>query len=145
MAKRKATPAARGRKRAPTRQRSRRKPAWGVVSFDELEAWRQDCGLPKKRLAGLIGVTNSTYHNWARGIAVATPNTQRKIRDMIDGGAPQETTAAVATEPGAPVVGSEVLSTTATIVTTYLQTTKSQLTPDILIRLVSDVRRALRG
>lgn len=64
----------------------RRKRAWTLVTYAELDAWREKRGIAKKKLAEILGVTNSTYHNWARGVAVATPNTQARIRKLLDEG-----------------------------------------------------------
>lgn len=117
--------------------------AWTIVTFDDLEAWRERQGLPKKRVADLLGVTNSTYHNWARKIAVATPSTQQRIHALINGG-------------GAPAAGSTlaapvhnggdshaVLASTAQIVNAYLQAQKAQLTPEELCALIRSVSQAL--
>lgn len=126
--------------------------AWTIVTFDELEAWRQRQNLPKKRVADLLGVTNSTYHNWARGIAVATPATQQRIFDLIRGGAvalPAARTSGIVlptvgpTPNGAGEVEA-VLSSTAQIVNAYLLGTKPDLSTDQLCTLIREVSRALR-
>jgi transcriptional regulator with XRE-family HTH domain len=123
--------------------------SWTVVTFEELEAWRQRQGLPKKRVADRLGVTNSTYHNWARGIAVATPATQHKIHALINGAElPDAARAGSRPWNGADASvrdGSAVLSSTAQIVNAYLQSrTAAKLTPEGLCQLIRDVTRALQ-
>ena len=118
---------------------TRRKRSWSVVTYEELEAWRERESLPKKRAAELIGVTNSTYHNWARGLAVATPNTQRKIRELIDGEG-----VSIGAAGASNGLQEESLRTTAQIVTTYLQTQHQDgMDPENLTKLVREVRQAL--
>lgn len=127
--------------------------AWTIVTFDELDAWRQRQSLPKKRVADLLGVTNSTYHNWARGIAVATPSTQQRIFDLIRGNGaalPAARTNGIVL----PVVGPRsngaseveaVLSSTAQIVNAYLIGTKPDLNTEQLCTLIREVSRALKS
>ncbi|MCO5169957.1 MAG: helix-turn-helix domain-containing protein [Planctomycetes bacterium] len=117
--------------------------AWSIVTFAQLEEWRQRQGLPKKRVADLLGVTNSTYHNWARGLAVATPSTQHKIHELINGGR-----VLLPRANGGPAAhnGSDeeaVLTSTAQIVNAYLQASTARLTPEQLCQLIRDVSRAL--
>ena len=52
------------------------------LSFEILEEGRKVLGLRKLGMANLLGVTNSTYHNWKRG---GVPNTscQIKIQDIL--------------------------------------------------------------
>lgn len=124
--------------------------SWTVVTFDELEAWRQRQGLPKKRVADRLGVTNSTYHNWARGIAVATPATQHKIHALINGGEVAGVSRASLrpSNGGAERVdndGTALLSSTAQIVNAYLQSRPAtKLTPEGLCQLIRDVTKALQ-
>lgn len=122
--------------------------AWTVVTFADLEGWRQRHGLPKKRVADLLGVTNSTYHNWARGMAVATPATQHKIHDLINGGSvPTARPAAGLLQGGSGGNGADgqaVLTSTAQIVNAYVQRVGTdRMTPDDLCKLIRDVSRAL--
>lgn len=123
--------------------------SWTVVTFEELEAWRQRHGLPKKRVADRLGVTNSTYHNWARGIAVATPATQHKIHALINGGEVMPRAGAPAHNGGAASHdhdGSAVLESTAQIVNAYLQSPPAaKLTPEGLCQLIREVTRALKS
>jgi len=125
--------------------------SWTVVTFAELEAWRQRQGLPKKRVAGRLGVTNSTYHNWARGIAVATPATQHKIHALINGAVDALDTprsSARAHNGGSEHLdngGSAVLESTAQIVNAYLQSRPAtKLSTDGLCQLIRDVTTALK-
>jgi transcriptional regulator with XRE-family HTH domain len=125
-----------GKKKAGKR-REKRERAWTVVTFDELDAWRAERKLPKKRMAELVGVTNSTYHNWARGSAVATLNTQERIRGLMDG-------RDAASELSEPTPSSpDVVSATATIVAGYLNHSKRNLTSEEVAELVRSIRRAL--
>lgn len=139
-----------GRARRPVDGDGRSR-AWTIVSFDDLEAWRQRQHLPKKRVADLLGVTNSTYHNWARGIAVATPATQQRIFDLIRGGAaravPARTNGIVlpaATHHNGAGEVEAVLTSTAQIVNAYLIGTRPDLDTEQLCTLIREVSRALR-
>lgn len=69
-------------------RRSKKKPQkrkWTVVSFKQIEAWREAGGLTKKGAAELLGVTNSTWHNWAGGIAIPSQTSQRRFKGLITG------------------------------------------------------------
>ena len=111
-----------------------------MVTFAELDAWRAERNIPKKRMAEMVGVTNSTYHNWARGVAVATPNTQERIRALLQGeGGP----AAGATRGETPK--SEIVLATGQIVASFLSQREEGLSVDDLASLVREVRRALEG
>ena len=109
---------------------SKRRPSWSLITFAEIEAYRTDRGLPKRRMAELLGVTNSTYHNWARGKAVPTENAQRKLVATLTqperGGAEAQ-------------FDREALQATASIVNTYLETHPGKLSPDQMTRLVREV------
>lgn len=135
--KKRPAPAAGGDRRGRSR-------AWTIVSFEELEAWRQRHNLPKKRVADLLGVTNSTYHNWARGMSVATPATQQRIQALIRGG-PEALPQARAPHDGASRDVAAVLDSTAQIVNAYLMGAKDGLTTDQLCALIREVSRALRS
>lgn len=115
---------------------------WALVTFAELDAWRADRNIPKKKMADLVGVTNSTYHNWARGSAVATLNTQERIRNLLDsGGAVLEAREGAVGGVRAP----EVVTATGQIVASYLAHKKREATLEELTRVVREVRRALEG
>jgi transcriptional regulator with XRE-family HTH domain len=62
-----------------------KKPRWGVVNFKQIEAKRKELGLPKSAMAENLGITNSTYHNWARGTTVPHPAQQDQIKAALDG------------------------------------------------------------
>jgi transcriptional regulator with XRE-family HTH domain len=133
---------AKTRKRPKTTKRkpiARRKREWKDVTFEVLDSWREAQRIPKKTMAEMLGVTNSTYHNWARGVAVATPNTQTRILSVIGRAA-----------PGAPQNGSsthgasaEIMNATGEIVRCYLETKPPGLTVEKLVKLVREVRQAL--
>lgn len=140
--------------------RDKRKPEWSIVTYEELEAWRAGQEIPKKRLAHLLGVTNSTWHNWARGKAVATPTTQRRIRAVIDGKSPEVTLAASAplrrplrdgrlpgvTGPGGgDARAAAAASATGAIVSAWIQAGKSQPDAERVVQLLRSVLRALEG
>jgi transcriptional regulator with XRE-family HTH domain len=149
MAKKKTTTRrkkATGSSRKSSARKARRKPTWGIVTYQELEAWRVKQGLPKKRLAEQLGVTNSTYHNWARGIAVATTKAQQRIKELITtgkiSGSAAPTAAASSSEGGG--TPAEAYTATAQIVNAFVQTPGGgKLSPDGLIALVREVRQAL--
>jgi transcriptional regulator with XRE-family HTH domain len=137
-------------------RRDERKPEWSIVTYPELEAWREKQGIPKKRLAHLLGVTNSTWHNWARGKAVATYATQRRIRGVIDGQDPGLLQAASGPlrrplRVGVAATGvlgggarpAEAFTAAATIVSSYLQASKTAPDQAGLVRLIRDVLHAL--
>ena len=121
--------------------------SWTTVTFDELDARRSERNIPKKKMADMLGVTNSTYHNWARGIAVATPNTQERIRRWIDSnGASGGTPIGSSGQPRPttpPASHSEIMETTGRVVESYLQTKPSGMSVERLVKLVRDVRQAL--
>lgn len=117
--------------------KKRRPRAWTLVTFEEIEAWRSQRAIPKKRMAELLGVTNSTYHNWARGIAVATPNTQERIRGVLAGRNP-------VTDPSAGGKA-EVILATGQIVASYLRHQEQGLSVEGLTSIVREVRQALEG
>jgi hypothetical protein len=116
---------------------------WTIVTFADLEAWRQRHALPKKRVADLLGVTNSTYHNWARDRAVATPTTQQKIYSLIHDGPPAE--GAPRKGAGAPHDGRDgaVLHSAAAIVSAYLRVHGARYDVGALCQLIRSVTRAL--
>lgn len=64
-----------------------RQPTWSLVTFPEIEAWRAEHQVPKKTLAQLLGVTNSTWHNWQRGKSVATVSAQKRMKTLMQDGA----------------------------------------------------------
>src|SRR5687768_13287757 len=130
------------KKSGGAKDRGPRGRAWTVVTFEDLEAWRQRQGLPKKRVADMLGVTNSTYHNWARKIAVATPTTQQRIHALINGGvATRALGGGAAAHDGAD--SEAVMQSTAQIVNAYLQSAKARLTPEELCSLIRSVSKAL--
>jgi len=69
--------------------KSKKKPEWTGVTFGDLDAWRAKYGIPKKRLAHFLGVTNSTWHNWQGGRANAMLSVQQRIKDLIAGDPPE--------------------------------------------------------
>lgn len=147
-----------GRRGAGRGANDPRKPEWSIVTFDELEGWRAKNDVPKKRLAHLIGVTNSTWHNWARGKATATLATQRRIRAILDGKDPEVLRAA--REPSRRVgrearagrgaaytdgvsSRSESVTAAASIVNTFQQTHAKSLSREQVLEFLRDVLRVL--
>jgi transcriptional regulator with XRE-family HTH domain len=125
------------RKISPRRKKpSRKKPAWKLVTYKKLEAWRTQQGLSKKKTAEVLGVTNSTYHNWARGTAVATMNTQERIVRLIEG-RPRESPS-----PSKPA-SNGVAKATARIVEAWLGSSSSKTQVKDLPDLVRSVKEAL--
>jgi transcriptional regulator with XRE-family HTH domain len=131
-------------RKSSTRKKATRKKAgkkrtreWTKVTFEQLDAWREERKIPKKKMAEMLGVTNSTYHNWARGIAVATPNTQERILGVLN-----ETHQGNGASSGG-AISPDVMTATGQIVGAYLQSSPSGMTSEALVKLVRDVRRAL--
>lgn len=126
---------------------------WAITTFSALETWRERQRLSKRRVADLLGVTNSTYHNWARGRAVATPAAQQRILDLIRGDAAPQPPARTSGGLRPPVGSTDdgvgevkaVLDSTAQIMSTFLLETRLTLTPEQLGDLVREVRQALRA
>lgn len=127
------------RKGASAKRRGGPSRSWSLVTFAEMDAWRDDRNIPKKKMADLVGVTNSTYHNWARGSAVATLNTQERIRNLLDSGG----VGAVGASNGASAGRPEVISATGQIVASFLSNKKREASLEELTRVVREVRRAL--
>lgn len=61
-----------------------KKPKWGVVNLKQIEARRKELGLSKTAMANNLGITNSTYHNWARGTTIPHPAQQDQIKAALD-------------------------------------------------------------
>lgn len=60
-----------------------KKPTWSLITFKQIEEWRQKLGLSKSGMAEALQVTNSTYHNWRRGTTVPHSNQQEDILQRI--------------------------------------------------------------
>lgn len=118
----------------PGGQPGKRPRAWTMLVFDDLEEWRQASGLPKKRAAEALGVTNSTYHNWARGIAIPNINTQVRLVEQI------KTPWVGGQQPSdLPTPDQDSLTAVARIVEAYAD----KVEPDDLPDFVLNVRRAI--
>lgn len=65
------------------RAKDTKQPSWGVVTFEQIEARRKELGLPKSAMANGLRITNSTYHNWARGTTVPHPIQQDQIKAAL--------------------------------------------------------------
>ncbi len=142
MAKKKTPTKKKATKKVPSGVAAKKRPrAWTLVTFADLEVWREASGLPKKRAAEHLGVTNSTYHNWARGIAIPNTNTQKKVRETIDKGDP-----AKVNHNGNGHASNEAgVRATAEIVTAYLGVNGKTVNCEELPRLVRAVRQATGG
>ena len=138
MAKRNRRTSTSRTKKAPSSARKGR--SWTEASFEELEEYRVEHKISKKRMAELLEVTNSTYHNWARGVAVATPKTQARIRRIIESGPPPTNGSNGDSDATA---SPEVMEATGRIVESYLGSKPQGMTVDKLVALVREVRRAL--
>jgi DNA-binding XRE family transcriptional regulator len=57
---------------------------WTETTFEELENYRRARGLSRLKLASVIGISNSCYHNWQRGLNAPNLNTQHRIRRLLD-------------------------------------------------------------
>lgn len=143
--------ASKAKAKAKAKGSSARRPSWSIVTYEQIEAWRTKQGLPKKRMATLLGVTNSTYHNWARGIAVATYNTQRKIRDVLDrdtvpsgiASPVRRSKSGTLTNPAAGTSNTRLQELTVDLVKSYVEANPGKVTPDALIELIERVRGKL--
>jgi DNA-binding transcriptional regulator YiaG len=72
------------KKKAATRsKKATKKPSWTVVTFKQIEEWRERLGLSKSAMAEALSVTNSTYHNWRRGTTVPHANQQHEILSRL--------------------------------------------------------------
>jgi DNA-binding transcriptional regulator YiaG len=58
---------------------TKKKPKWSLVTLKQIESRRGALSLSKLAMASLVGVTNSTYHNWCRGTTVPHEAQQEKI------------------------------------------------------------------
>jgi DNA-binding transcriptional regulator YiaG len=67
-------------------KKKKKKPKWTLVTFKQIEARRNELGLSKTKMATLIGVTNSTLHNWQRGTTVPHESQQTKILQAMHSG-----------------------------------------------------------
>lgn len=160
-----------------------RKRSWSIVTFAELDAWRESVGLSRYGLAQQLGVTNSTWHNWQSGRAVAEARHQRAAKKLMEDTKAPDAAAcleAMASKPGlkwqvtnwwldrppsdpgelpkshhyywysmrqgaaeALARRREAAPAAASIVETYLKTSKAQLSVDELGVFVDKVVRAL--
>ncbi|MCA8923387.1 MAG: helix-turn-helix transcriptional regulator [Planctomycetes bacterium] len=114
-----------------------------MITFAQIEQWRTERKLPKRRMAEVLGVTNSTYHNWARGKAVPTVNAQRKLLAALSGDTKTPTPRPARAQPLPVSEGSEALRAAASIVNTYLETHPGKLEPAQFTQLVRDVLEAV--
>lgn len=62
---------------------STKKPKWTTVTYKQIEKKRESLGFSKSAMAQILGVTNSTYHNWRRGTTVPHPNQQEQIKSVL--------------------------------------------------------------
>lgn len=74
------------RKKTSKKASSKKQPKWSVVTYKQIEARRADLGIPKSAMAKLLGVTNSTYHNWRRGTTVPHEAQQQAILAAMHNG-----------------------------------------------------------
>lgn len=109
----------------------RKSGSWDVASYSELEVWRAEKGLPKTAVCKLLGVTCSTYHNWARGTSVATPSAQKRIRSLIDNGVFSLS----------PAGGNVPAKAIGVVVSAWVSVNK-KVSPEDLVAAVREVRKA---
>ena len=62
---------------------STKKPKWTTVTYKQIEKKRESLGFSKSAMSQILGVTNSTYHNWRRGTTVPHPNQQEQIKSIM--------------------------------------------------------------
>jgi DNA-binding transcriptional regulator YiaG len=72
---------------------STKKPNWSIVTYKQIEARRTELGYSKSAMASMLGVTNSTYHNWRRGTTVPHSSQQEQIADLLSKMTPAGTAA----------------------------------------------------
>jgi len=63
--------------------KSTKQPKWSLTTFNKIEKARSSLGLSKVAMSKMLGVTNSTYHNWKKGTAVPHETAQQEIVDAI--------------------------------------------------------------
>lgn len=126
---------------------SRRQPKWKLTTYAAIERARAELSMPKYRMAEALGVSNGTYHNWARGNAVPSLNTQKSINSTLQAlrgraaPAPAKRRAATVTQELDP----HPAPAAAQIVSAYLTSHPGKVSPDALPILTSQVMDALRG
>ncbi|MBI4122296.1 MAG: helix-turn-helix transcriptional regulator [Parcubacteria group bacterium] len=115
---------------------------WTIADIDDLEGWREQRRIHKKEMARMLGVTNSTYHNWLRGISVATPSTQRRIKLLMEsnGSATMVPTTARSSQDAAD--RDAIARTVGTIMAAYVEA-DTNLTVDQLVGTIRRVRQEL--
>lgn len=72
------------KKKKKTGRKTTKKPKWTILTYVRIERKRSALGLSKASMAGALGVTNSTYHNWRRGTTVPHPNQQEVLKARMD-------------------------------------------------------------
>ena len=133
------------RDKPPSLKSSRRRGTWAYVTLAEIEEFRLKNHLTKKKLADLIGVTNSTIHNWYQDKAIPTPNRQRQMRSMVDGPPPRSIPTPWSPRPIRTHTTAEHTATVHTagqIVQSYLRIS-NKLQPDQVKELVRGVMAGL--
>ncbi len=110
----------------------KRKQEWTLLTFKDLEEWRERKGLSWKEAAGALGVTDGTWGNWKRKSSAPTKSTQARALEVINTPAP-------VAEPKSTDVA---MQTTAQIVTTFLAANQ-KVSGDELVKMVRGVRQAV--
>lgn len=120
-----------------SRRKKSRRPRWTVTTFGKIEEVRKSLRWPKLAMADLLGVTNSTYHNWASGKAVPVESRQRQIAKALERAGQSRASGDSQAIP-------EAVQATAEVVRAYLATGES-LEPEGLVSLTRGVLAALGG
>lgn len=126
----------------PAPNRGGRRP--GVWTFTTPEAfvrWRTQNNFSRAEVARRLGVAFSAVERWEKGGAVALPETQRRLADLMCD-APIEEKSFKVEPPTAASAGDVAVLGASAIVTEYIR--HSKLSPEALVKLTRELRDALR-
>ena len=108
---------------------------WTYVLPEEILAYRKEHGLSRAKLAAALSVSTTSIQNWESG-RVAALATQRRLRALIDG----ET---LPLSEGGESTTSDLVGATGQIVAAYVASSQDSLSPEEVMTLIRDVKRAL--
>lgn len=126
------------RPKEPSTSRGRKPAVWSAVTWDEIERFRVAHNLTNTRMAALCEVTNSTLHNWRRGMCAPTRSAQERIRGLLDG------TSGQVRHQAASALNDVQLSAIRTVVCAYIESNPG-MTPDTLVDVVGAVAGCFRS
>jgi len=56
---------------------------WELVTWEQIEAWRRENHLTKKRVAKLAGINKHSFYQWGQGVHIPSLANQQKLKDLI--------------------------------------------------------------